>query len=75
MLRGCAGIVDAGAYGPVPAGTLPAGDYTVTTTAAGVAPVAQTLAVREKIRTEYGCGIYSLIPFLGLAMEGHTIGD
>lgn len=35
----------------------------------------QTLAVREKIRTEYGCGTYSLNPFLGLAMEGHTIGD
>lgn len=52
---------DAGAYGPVPAGTLPAGDYTVTTTAAGVAPVAQTLAVRAAA----GAGAVQAVPTLG----------
>lgn len=51
----------AGAYGPVPAGTLPAGDYTVTTTAAGVAPVAQTLAVRAAA----GAGAVQAVPTLG----------
>lgn len=50
----------AGAYGPVPAGTLPAGDYTVTTTAAGVAPVAQTLAVRAAA----GAGAVQAVPTL-----------
>lgn len=50
-----------GAYGPVPAGTLPAGDYTVTTTAAGVAPVAQTLAVRAAA----GAGAVQAVPTLG----------
>lgn len=51
----------AGAYGPVPAGTLPAGDYTVTTTAAGVAPVAQKLAVRAAA----GAGAVQAVPTLG----------
>lgn len=51
----------AGAYGPVPAGTLPAGDYTVTTTAAGVAPVAQTLAVRAAA----GAGAVQAVSTLG----------
>ena len=51
----------AGAYGPVPARTLPAGDYTVTTTAAGVAPVAQTLAVRAAA----GAGAVQAVPTLG----------
>jgi len=33
----------------------------------------QTLAVRERIRQVYGCNIYSLSPFLGLAYEGHVV--
>ena len=33
----------------------------------------QTLAVRERIRQVYGCNIYSLSPFLGLAHEGHIV--
>ena len=34
----------------------------------------QTLAVRERIRQVYGCNIYSLSPFIGLAHEGHVVG-
>lgn len=35
----------------------------------------QTLAVRQKIRVVFGCRMYSLNPFLGLTMEGHTVGN
>lgn len=35
----------------------------------------QTLAVREKIREVFGCRMYSLNPFLGLTMEGHSVGN
>jgi len=34
----------------------------------------QTVAVREYITSVYGCSVYSINPFIGLDMEGHSVG-